>query len=238
MSINQMLLAMKAKVGSPARKLVLIKLADNSSDTGYCFPSYKNISEHCEMSKRSVIIHINSLEKDGFLVKRHRKTLTGNTSNAYQLSIESRGEESAPPSEESAPPSEESAPPLVKNLHPEPVTSLTSHLTSQEHIRKKRSASDVVELFNNVTSLRKVKVLSDARKRAIRNLEKEIPSMDAWGQFFKDVEESDFLTGRSGDWQATFDWLIKPANAIKVAEGNYKNKTRPVDDMSWAEGCE
>lgn len=37
---------MKLKIGNPARKLVLLKLADNANDDGVCFPSYKNIAEH------------------------------------------------------------------------------------------------------------------------------------------------------------------------------------------------
>lgn len=37
--------------------------------------------------------------------------------------------------------------------------------------------------------------------------------------------QSDFLNGRSaGGWTANYDWLIKPANFIKVIEGNYKNR--------------
>ena len=41
---------------------------------------------------------------------------------------------------------------------------------------------------------------------------------------FKNAEESDFLSGRSGDWNScNFDWLIKPNNFVKVLEGTYKN---------------
>ncbi|WP_409365500.1 helix-turn-helix domain-containing protein [Klebsiella pneumoniae] len=44
---------MNCKVGNPARKLVLLKLADNANDDGICFPSYQYIADKCEMSKRS-----------------------------------------------------------------------------------------------------------------------------------------------------------------------------------------
>jgi len=175
MSINQMLLAMKSKVGSPARKLVLIKLADNANDDGYCFPSYANLADHCEMSRRSVIVHINNLEKDGLLVKTQRKKSSGNTSNSYQLSIESRGEKSAPPSENISPPSEKSAPPLVKNLHPEPVTSLTSQLTSQKNKGKldfsgmELSDADIKEVLR----IRKQNKGGNLSQRAINGLAKE-----------------------------------------------------------------
>ncbi|EGO4203114.1 phage tail assembly protein [Escherichia coli] len=40
MSMELMVKAMKIRVGNPLRKLVLIKLADNASDQGECWPSY------------------------------------------------------------------------------------------------------------------------------------------------------------------------------------------------------
>lgn len=38
MSMELMVKAMKIRVGNPLRKLVLIKLADNASDQGECWP--------------------------------------------------------------------------------------------------------------------------------------------------------------------------------------------------------
>ena len=38
------------------------------------------------------------------------------------------------------------------------------------------------------------------------------------------ASESDFLSGENDrGWKATFDWLIRPKNFIKVVEGNYSN---------------
>nr|WP_063454794.1 helix-turn-helix domain-containing protein [Wohlfahrtiimonas chitiniclastica] len=61
MSMMLMVKAMQIKVGNPLRKLVLLKLADNASDTGECWPSHQNIADQCEISKRSVINHIDAL---------------------------------------------------------------------------------------------------------------------------------------------------------------------------------
>ncbi|EFG1265016.1 helix-turn-helix domain-containing protein, partial [Escherichia coli] len=55
MSMELMVKAMKIRVGNPLRKLVLIKLADNASDQGECWPSYQHIADQCEISKRSVM---------------------------------------------------------------------------------------------------------------------------------------------------------------------------------------
>lgn len=88
MSMILMVKALKTKVGNPLRKLVLLKLADNANDQGECWPSYQYIADQCEMSKRSVMIHIAKLIEDGFLRKEHR--LGGekkNKSNLYTLMV-------------------------------------------------------------------------------------------------------------------------------------------------------
>lgn len=88
MSMTLMVKALKTKVGNPLRKLVLLKLADNANDQGECWPSYQYIADQCEMSKRSVMLHINKLIDDGFLKKEHR--LGGekfNKSNLYTLMV-------------------------------------------------------------------------------------------------------------------------------------------------------
>ena len=79
---------------------------------------------------------------------------------------------------------------------------------------------NIVELFNQIcVSLPKVKKLSETRKRTLNNAE-----CDSWEELFKKVEASDFLTGRDGKWQASFDWVIQPRNIIKILEGNYDNR--------------
>lgn len=81
--------AMKTRVGNPLRKLVLIKLADNASDAGECWPSYQHIADQCEISKRSVISHIDALCHAGLVVKEHRDGPKGNSSNLYRICLPS-----------------------------------------------------------------------------------------------------------------------------------------------------
>ncbi|ROO33407.1 helix-turn-helix domain-containing protein [Pseudomonas sp. 7SR1] len=89
MSMGLMVAAMKIRVGNPLRKLVLIKLADNASDMGECWPSYQHIADQCEISKRSVMNHINALEQAGLLRKEIRKGgPKGNSSNVYFLTLD------------------------------------------------------------------------------------------------------------------------------------------------------
>ncbi|BET96498.1 helix-turn-helix domain-containing protein [Xenorhabdus taiwanensis] len=124
MSMILMAKAMQIKVGNPSRKLVLIKLADNANDKGECFPSYQHIADQCEMSRRSVISHIDDLCKQGLVKKVYRKGEKGNSSNIYILDLD--GAKISPPSENSAlgvvkefhHPSENIAPPPSENSAP------------------------------------------------------------------------------------------------------------------------
>ncbi|MCK8915853.1 helix-turn-helix domain-containing protein [Haemophilus influenzae] len=92
MSMRLMVQAMNCKVGNPARKLVLLKLADNANDDGICFPSYQYIADKCEMTRRSAINHIEYLIKMGLVRKKERKNKDGSISNLYFLHLEQGSE--------------------------------------------------------------------------------------------------------------------------------------------------
>ena len=92
MSMLLMVQAMKTKVGNPLRKLVLIKLADNASDEGECWPSYQYIADQCEISKRSVMNHIDALCEAGLVRKEYRSGPKGNSSNLYILTLDGAGD--------------------------------------------------------------------------------------------------------------------------------------------------
>lgn len=87
MSMELMVKAMKTRVGNPLRKLVLLKLADNANDQGECWPSYSYVADQCEISRRSVMGHLNALIKVGLISKQLRKGVKGNSSNIYLLNF-------------------------------------------------------------------------------------------------------------------------------------------------------
>ena len=103
MSMRLMVQAMNCKVGNPARKLVLLKLADNANDDGICFPSYQYIADKCEMTRRSAISHIECLIKMGLVSKKERKNKDGSISNLYFLHLEQGSENFALGSENISP---------------------------------------------------------------------------------------------------------------------------------------
>lgn len=102
MSMELMVKAMKTKVGNPLRKLVLIKLADNASDQGECWPSYQHIADQCEIDRSTVRKHIKHLEAQGLVRIENREGPKGNSTNLYYLTLHNPvGQNSTPVGPES-----------------------------------------------------------------------------------------------------------------------------------------
>lgn len=84
---------------------------------------------------------------------------------------------------------------------------------------------EIVAAFNSIcTDLPRVIQITDARKTAIKNRIKEAGGKDQLIELFKTVHQNDFLSGRSGNWKASFDWIMKAGNFVKIREGNYQNR--------------
>lgn len=90
----------------------------------------------------------------------------------------------------------------------------------------------IIDLFNQVcTSLPKVQVVNDKRKRQIKNIIKQFNP--DFSEIFQKVEHSDFLTGRNGKWNnCGFDWIFNPSNFVKIIEGNYDNNEKATTYQS------
>ena len=90
-------------------------------------------------------------------------------------------------------------------------------------------------LFNTICiSLPQVRLLTKKREGHIKTL---LSTLEKSGctpiEFLKKVENSDFLSGRSGKWRATFDWIIQPSNAVKIIEGNYSGEEKHQSQSSY-----
>ncbi len=71
---------------APAPKLVLMALADEANDLGFCFPSHRHLAEKCDISERSVRRMIGLLAAQDHLSIQHRFSKHGGrTSNGYLL---------------------------------------------------------------------------------------------------------------------------------------------------------
>lgn len=72
-------------------------------------------------------------------------------------------------------------------------------------------------------SLSRVIKITEPRKRAMKARIDEF-GLETIKTVLEKTEASDFLTGRTSDFKAGFDWILKPANFVKILEGNYDNR--------------
>lgn len=90
---------------------------------------------------------------------------------------------------------------------------------------KKVDCQQIADLYNSIcTSFPKLRSLSDSRRKAIK-ARLNTYSLEDFQTVFENAENSSFLKGSNDrNWTATFDWLIKDTNMVKVLEGNYADK--------------
>lgn len=82
MSVKVMSAVWEYGPGDSTRKFVLLALADNASDDGgNAYPSVETLATKCSLSQRTVVRAIESLVKDGYLIRKRRQS----TSNMYQI---------------------------------------------------------------------------------------------------------------------------------------------------------
>jgi len=109
-----------------------------------------------------------------------------------------------------------------------PTNQITSNqITKDQKLSCHQQAEDVPvdEIFDTyervLPNKPRVRLRDDARRKAVRSLwrkDKKFQSVDFWERYFTVVRDSKFL---SENKTLAFDWLMKPANFKKVAEGNY-----------------
>ena len=219
---------------SGPQKAVLISLADNANDEGYCWPSVARISERTCLAERTVQAAIKWLCVAGILSVRERmgrSTMYTLTPAAY-----------APP-QKLHPAADAPSPPQLTTQTPaaaaprtviEPSSEPSPLIGGDKSLKVSKPKCDpqaIVDLFNNtLPGLPQVAMLTKDRKAKInaRWSESDVhQDLGFWAEFFALVGESEFLMGqgegRNGGkpFRATFDWLIAPSNFVKVVEGNY-----------------
>lgn len=88
----------------------------------------------------------------------------------------------------------------------------------------------IVDAYHeSLPTLPRVAKLTTTRRGYIQQRwrEGDLPDLETWGKFFGYVGESDFLMGRAQGtngkppFRADLEWLTKPANYAKIAEGKY-----------------
>jgi len=87
----------------------------------------------------------------------------------------------------------------------------------------------IVDLYHELLpALRRVDKITSARRSHIQQRWRDdLPTLDAWRNYFLDVASTPFLLGRGPPrsngkpWRADLEWLCKEGNFAKVSEGKY-----------------
>lgn len=96
--------------------------------------------------------------------------------------------------------------------------------------------SAIVGLYHEMLCppLPKVQKLTKTRMGFIRQRwQEDMPTLDQWRNFFSHVAQSDFLMGRTEPGRnrvkpflADLEWMTRPGNIAKIAEGKYNNVSK------------
>ena len=105
-----------------------------------------------------------------------------------------------------------------------------SYHDSSNDSSERMDYKNITEMYHsNCPGLQKVRDITDNRKKTLK----------AWGntsemvEVFEKVGKSKFLNGDNDrKWKADFDWIIKPANRVKILEGKY-NKAEPKTNTTF-----
>ena len=219
---------------SGPQKAVLISLADNANDEGVCWPSVARIAERTCLAERTVQGAIKWLGQASILSVRERmgrSTMYTLTPAAYAPPQDMHPAADAPPPPQLTTETPAAAAPrTVIEPSSEPST-LGGDEPPQKIAKPKCPSQAIVDLFNKtLPGLPQVAMLTKDRVTKISarwNDSTVHQDLGFWAEFFELVGSSPFLMGEGEDrdgtkpFRATFDWLIKPSNFVKVVEGNY-----------------
>ncbi len=212
------------------RKAVLAFMADKANDDGsgvWC--SKATIAANTELALGAVRNAIKSLVADEILVEiGQRPCSTGYTwEYAIALDVVAKLDLITPDKphpvksegvheEEGTPSPDVPKPPLT------PPCDIPSGISSVDFDR----AFDAYQRVAAKVGWPKVVRLTPSRRKLLTARLNE-HGLAAWGDVLRKAAKSDLCTGQKNGWRASFDFLIKKANFIKVLEGNYDNTKPP-----------
>lgn len=175
----------------PAKKVVLLALADYADDTGRCWPSQETLTKKTSLSIRTIRTHLHVLADFGLItVEERRRADGGRTSNVYVLQMTPRQILPGPPA------TVDRAPRQTVAAIQEPSKEPSSNLPSGEPTGKRGSRLPVGWMP------------SPGVAKAIRG---ECPDLDLTREHRKFSDHWKAAPGAKGvkaDWDATWrNWM-------------------------------
>jgi hypothetical protein len=147
-----------------------------------------------------------------------------------------KSDESPTQSDESPTQSDESPTQSVRPPTPTPALEEQELFSTSKEVEGENSLSlsrcpvqKIINLYQQkLPTLPKVEKVTKSRVGMItQRWREDLPSLKHWENYFEDVSKSAFLMGRTQPtngrppFRADIDFLIKPANFAKIAEGKY-----------------
>ena len=181
--------------------------------------SLQYLMDFTNTSKHTVIKALRELVENGFVLKTEN-VINGVQFNTYKVNAPlvqklhwGSAENSLGGSAEIAPGgSAEAAPNNISNINKDNIS--------------KDIVNEITELYHKTcVSFPSIRSVSPARRKAVMSLLNTY-TVDDFKTVFANTEGSSFLKGTDGGWKASFDWLIKENNFLKVLEGNYADKPK------------
>ncbi len=87
----------------------------------------------------------------------------------------------------------------------------------------KPTPQNLFDLWNKEAhpNLPRAKFLTEGRKRQAVVRLRENSALEFWEDVLLKVNRSPLLRGETGNWKASFDWILNPTNLAKIVEGTY-----------------
>jgi hypothetical protein len=231
MSFDAIKWARDQRTGSPVAKAVLAAIATYADDEGKAWPSQQQLALDTEFSVRAVQDAMSILERRKLIYRCPRYAAGGGRLvDIIVLSIPARPaglrlSKHASGAEHTGTsclrttnrelPEEWSANALPKRARPTPVS-------------KTAGIKEAVGAWNSLADtcgLARIVRLTAARRQTLAARLRDCDGLDGWTAALELVRQSEFLTGGGNrGWRATFDWLLKQANFVKLLEGTYANR--------------
>lgn len=177
----------------------------------YFTGSLQYLMDFTNASKPTIIKSLKELVEKGFVLK-YENEMNGVKFNKYRANL-----------------------PLVKEFNQGSQISLPGGsketLPNNISINNKTNididiVNEITELYHSIcVSFPTLRAVSESRRKAIL-ARLNTYTIDDFRTVFQNAESSSFLKGADGGWKATFDWMVKEANFIKVLEGNYADKPK------------
>lgn len=206
-------------------KIMLVEIESLEDEFRGCYASNAHFAEFFGLSVSRVSEVISALEQKGFIQVTQKRDGVRVVERQIRLTKSFEDMQTS---------SEKAMNPFGKGDEPPSEKAKGSNTKILSNTKKIKDSCDqqaehvpvdqIFDIYEKVLpSKPRVRIRDDARRKAVRsiwNRDKKFQSVEFWEKYFGVVRNSPFLMSQK---TFAFDWLVKPANFKKVAEGNYSN---------------